>query len=89
VNAPAADGSPSPMRVLKTHVALIAVPAAALFPAVALLLAGGAWHLPWLQWLAVPACLAWGALLGWWSGRTAQRRLEQQAPEIFSRLRAA
>jgi ABC-2 type transport system permease protein len=89
VNAPAADGSPSPMRVLKTHVALIAVPAAALFPAVALLLAGGAWHLRWLQWLAVPAGLAWGALLGWWSGRAAQRRLEHQAPEIFSRLRAA
>jgi ABC-2 type transport system permease protein len=88
VNGPSADGGPSPMRVLKTHVALIAVPAVALFPAAALLITGRAAHLPWLAWLAVPVGIAWGALLGWRSGQLAQRRLERQAPEIFSRLRA-
>ena len=87
VNGPTADGGPSPMRVLKTHLALIAVPAAALFPVAALLIAGTAGHLLWLQWLAVPAGIAWGALLGGRCGQLAQRRLDQQAPEIFSRVR--
>jgi hypothetical protein len=87
VNGPSADGGPSPMRVLKTHVALIALPAVALFPAAALLITGRAAHLLWLEWLAVPLGIAWGALLGWRSAHLAQRRLERQAPEIFSRLR--
>jgi ABC-2 type transport system permease protein len=87
VNGPSADGGPSPMRVLKTHIALIALPAAALFPAAALLITGQAAHLPWLEWLAVPLGIAWAALLGGRSAHLAQRRLERQAPEIFSRLR--
>jgi hypothetical protein len=33
VNAPAPDGGPSPARVLKTHLALIAIPVIVLFPA--------------------------------------------------------
>ena len=66
---------------------MIAVPAVTLFPAGALLIAGAAGHLLWLQWLAVPAGIGWGALLGWRCGQLAQRRLERRAPEIFSRLR--
>ena len=89
VNGPQADGGPSPMRVLKTHIALIAVPAAALWPALTLLIPGTIAHLTWLQWLAVPVGIAWGALLGRQTGRAALRRLENYAPEIFARLRAS
>ena len=89
VNTPQADGSPSPARVLKTHIALIAVPAVALWPALALLIPGAIAHLTWLQWLAVPAGIGWGVLLGWQSGRVALRRLDRQAPEIFARLRTS
>src|SRR6202012_5365528 len=40
VNAPAPDGGPSPARVLKTHLALVAIPVIVLFPAAALLIPG-------------------------------------------------
>jgi hypothetical protein len=38
---------------------------------------------------AVPAGIAWSALLGWRSGQVAQRRLERLAPEIFARVRTS
>ena len=89
VNGPSADGGPSPARVLKTHIALIAVPAVALWPALALLIVGAIAHLTWLQWLAVPVGIGWGAGLGRQTGRAALRRLDRHAPEIFARLRAS
>lgn len=87
VNAPDADGGPTPARVLKTHLALIVIPAVTLFPAAALLVAGAAGHSLALRWLAVPAGLAWAAWLCRYSVLRAQRRLQAQGPEIFARLR--
>ncbi len=54
VNGPSADGGPSPMRVLKTHIALIAVPAVALWPALALLIPGTIAHLTTDQHRSAP-----------------------------------
>lgn len=88
VNGPAADGGPAPMRVLKVHIALIVLPVIVLFPAAALLFAGQAGHSAVLKWLAVPVGIAWAALLCWWSGRAAERRLAAQGPEIFAKARA-
>jgi hypothetical protein len=76
VNGPAPDGGPSPARVLKAHLALIAVPAVVLFPAAALLIPGAIGHSALLRWLAVPAAIAWGTFLGWRCARAAVRRLE-------------
>ena len=89
VNAPAADGGPSPARVLKTHVALIAIPVLVLFPAAVLLVTGAIGHSLLLRWLAVPAALAWSAALAWYCGAAAVRRLEARGPEIFSAVRAS
>jgi ABC-2 type transport system permease protein len=89
VNAPYADGGPSPARVLKTHLALIVIPVVTLFPAAALLAAGAAGHSLALRWLAVPAGLAWAAWLCRYSVLRAQRRLQTQGPEIFARLRTS
>ena len=89
VNAPDADGGPSPARVLKTHLALIVIPVVTLFPAAALLVAGPAGHSLALRWLAVPAGLAWAAWLCRYSVLRAQRRLQTQGPEIFARLRSS
>jgi ABC-2 type transport system permease protein len=88
VNGPAADGGPSPMRVLKTHIALIAIPVVVLFPAAALLAGGAVGHSPLLRWLAVPAAIAWAAFLGWRATQSAVRRLETRGPEIFAHVRA-
>jgi ABC-2 type transport system permease protein len=89
VNAPDADGGPSPARVLKTHLALVVIPVVTLFPAAALLFAGAAGHSLTLRWLAVPVGLAWAAWLCRYSVRRAQRRLQTQGPEIFARLRTS
>ena len=88
VNAPAPDGGPSPMRVLKTHAALIAIPVVVLFPAAALLIPGAIGHSLLLRWLAVPVAIAWAAFLSWYSTRAAVRRLEAHGPEIFTLVRA-
>jgi ABC-2 type transport system permease protein len=87
VNGPAPDGGPSPARVLKTHLALVAIPVVTLFPAVALLAAGTVAGRPALRWLAVPVGLAWAVFLCWRCVQQAERRLETQGPEIFARLR--
>jgi ABC-2 type transport system permease protein len=87
VNGPASDGGPSPARVLKTHIALIVLPAVTLAPAIALLIAGTATHDLALRWLAVPVGLAWAAWLCRRSVRSAQQRLETHGPEIFTHLR--
>jgi len=87
VNGPAPDGGPSPMRVLKVHIALIVLPAIAWLAPGALLLAGQLGHSTALKWLAVPVGIGWGALLCWWSGRTAEQRLAAHGPEIFARVR--
>lgn len=89
VNGPAPDGGPSPARVLKTHVALIAVPAVVLFPAAALLIPGAIGHSLLLRWLAVPVAIAWAAFLCWRSVRAAAARLDTRGPEIFARVRTA
>ena len=89
VNAPDADGGPSPARVLKTHLALIVIPVVTLFPAAVLLFAGAAGHSLWLRWLAVPVGLAWAAWLCRYSVLRAQRRLQTRGPEIFARLRTS
>ena len=88
VNAPAQDGGPSPFRVLKTHIALIAIPVIVLFPAAALLIPGAIGHSLPLRWLAVPVAIAWAAFLSWYSTRAAVRRLEAHGPEIFTLVRA-
>ncbi len=87
VNGPAPDGGPSPVRVLKTHAALIVLPVVVLFPAVALLVPGTIVHSLLLRWLAVPVAIGWAALLSRRSARAAVRRLETQGPEIFARTR--
>jgi ABC-2 type transport system permease protein len=87
VNGPASDGGPTPARVLKTNVSVIALPVVVLLPAIALLVAGTATHDLALRWLAVPVGLAWAAVLCWRSVRLAQQRLEDHGPEIFARLR--
>ena len=87
VNGPAPDGGPSPARVLKTHLALIALPVIVLFPAATLLIPGAIGHSLLLRWLAVPAAIAWATALGWYSTREAVRRLETRGPEIFARVR--
>ena len=89
VNGPAPDGGPAPVRVLKTHLALVALPIVTVAPAAALLAAGTATHDVALRWLAVPVGLAWGGYLCWRSVRLAQQRLESQGPEIFARARAS
>lgn len=86
VRAP--DGGPSPARVLKTHLALIAVPVVVLFPAAALLIPGAIGHSPLLRWLAVPVAIAWATLLSWRAAEAAARRLESRGPEILSAIRA-
>jgi hypothetical protein len=87
VNGPAPDGGPSPARVLKTHIALIAVPVVVLLPGAALLLPGALVHSLLLRWLAVPVSLAWAVLLCRWTADQAARRLETRGPEIFARTR--
>ncbi len=87
VNAPDADGGPSPARVLETHLALIVIPVVTLFPAAALLFAGAVGHSLWLRWLAVPVGLAWAAWLCRYSVLRAQRRLGARGPELFAMLR--
>lgn len=89
VNGPAPDGGPAPARVLKTHLALVALPVVTVAPAAALLAAGTVTHDMALRWLAVPVALAWGGFLCWRSVRLAQQRLESQGPEIFARARAS
>jgi ABC-2 type transport system permease protein len=89
VNALAADGGPSPARVLKTHVALIVIPVVVLCPAAALLIPGAIDHSSTLRWLAVPVTIAWAAFLSWRSARAAVRRLETRGPEIFSLARGS
>jgi ABC-2 type transport system permease protein len=88
VNAPAADGGPAPMRVLKTHLALIALPVVVLFPAAALLFAGTVAHSTPLRWLAVPVAIGWATWLSLRCAEGAARRLESRGPEIFSLARA-
>jgi ABC-2 type transport system permease protein len=88
VNAPAPDGGPSPMRVLKTHAALIVIPVIVLFPAAALLVGGALGHSLLLRWLAVPVAIAWAAFLSWRSVQAATRRLETRGPEVFAGTRA-
>jgi ABC-2 type transport system permease protein len=85
VNGPAPDGGPSPARVLKTHIALIAVPVVVLLPGAALLIPGTLGHSVLLRWLAVPVSLAWAVLLTRRTAALAARRLETQAPEILAR----
>jgi hypothetical protein len=80
------DG-PTPARVLKTNVSVVALPVVILVPAIALLIAGTATHSLALRWLAVPVGLVWGALLCWRSVQLAQQRLESHGPEIFARVR--
>jgi ABC-2 type transport system permease protein len=87
VNGPAPDGGPSPARVLKTHIALVAVPVVVLLPGAALLLPGAFGHSAVLRWLAVPVSIAWSVLLAWRTAERAARRLETRAPEIFARTR--
>jgi ABC-2 type transport system permease protein len=87
VNGPAPDGGPSPARVLKTHIALIAVPAVILLPAAALLLPGALGHSLLLRWLAVPVSIAWACALSWYTAELAARRLEARGPEVFARTR--
>ncbi|HEY6493324.1 MAG TPA: hypothetical protein VIZ43_08635 [Trebonia sp.] len=87
VNGPAPDGGPSPARVLKTHLALVALPVVVLFPAAALLVPGAIGHSLLLRWLAVPVAIGWSALLAWCSTRAAAGRLETRGPEIFARVR--
>ncbi len=89
VQGPAPDGGPTPMRVLKAHLALIAVPLLALFPALALLITGQAAHAAPLKWLAIPAGLAWAVLLCWRTSRAARLRLLSRGPEIFALARGA
>jgi ABC-2 type transport system permease protein len=89
VNGLAPDGGPSPARVLKTHVALIAVPVIVLFPAAALLIPGAIGHNLLLRWLAVPVAIAWAALLSRHAAGAAARRLETRGPEIFAAVRAS
>jgi ABC-2 type transport system permease protein len=87
VNGLAPDGGPSPARVLKTHVALIAVPVVVLLPAAALLVPGAIGHSVLLRWLAVPVSIAWAVLLSWRTADLAGRRLETRGPEILARIR--
>ncbi|HEY1622284.1 MAG TPA: hypothetical protein VGG16_00650 [Streptosporangiaceae bacterium] len=87
VNGPAPDGGPSPARVLKTHIALIAVPVVVLLPAAALLLPGALGHSAVLRWLAVPVSIAWACALSWYTAGQATRRLETRGPEVFARTR--
>ena len=87
VNGPAPDGGPTPGRVLKTNVSVVALPVVILLPAVVLLIAGTVTHSLALRWLAVPVGLAWGVLLCWRSVQLAQRRLESHGPEVFARVR--
>jgi ABC-2 type transport system permease protein len=87
VNAPDSDGGPSPLRVLKTHAALIAIPVVVLFPAAALLIPGAIGHSLLLRWLAVPVAIAWAAFLSWRCTQAAVRRLEERGPEIFAGTR--
>jgi len=87
VNGPAPDGGPSPARVLKTHIALIAVPVVVLLPGAALLLPGALGHMAVLRWLAVPVSIGWSVLLSWRSEELAVRRLEARGPEVFARTR--
>jgi ABC-2 type transport system permease protein len=88
VNGPAPDGGPSPARVLKTHIALIAIPVVVLLPGAAVLISGQAAHSVALRWLAVPVSIAWAVALSWRSATLATRRLETRAPEIFARTHA-
>jgi ABC-2 type transport system permease protein len=88
VNGPAPDGGPTPMRVLKTHLALVAIPVIVLFPAAALLIPGAIGHSGLLRWLAVPVAIAWAAFLRWRSVQAAVRRLEDRGPEVFAGTRA-
>ena len=87
VNGPAPDGGPSPARVLKTHIALIAVPVVVLLPAAALLLPGALGHSVLLRWLAVPVSIVWACALSWYTAELAARRLAARGPEVFARTR--
>jgi ABC-2 type transport system permease protein len=88
VNGLAPDGGPSPVRVLKTHLALIVIPVVVLFPAAALLIPGAIGHDALLRWLAVPVAIAWSAALAWYSTRAAIRRVASRGPEILAAVSA-
>jgi ABC-2 type transport system permease protein len=88
VNGPAPDGGPSPARVVKTHLALIAVPVVVLLPAAALLVGGQLDHSALLRWLAVPVAIGWALFLSRRSAQAATRHLETRGPEMFARVHA-
>lgn len=77
----AAGGNPGVVRVL-TQVGISLLLAVVTAPVVVLLALGGG--LPVLRWAAVPMGIVLGAVLFWWWGRIAYRRLAARGPEILA-----
>ncbi|MDT8912157.1 hypothetical protein [Amycolatopsis sp. PS_44_ISF1] len=76
-------GRPGCSRVLLMFATMLLMVVGVL-PVLVLGIAGAVADLPVLQWLGVPAGVATGALLAWWWGAIAQRRLATHGPELLA-----
>ena len=75
-------GGPTPAYSLKVHIALVVVTLTALVP-IAVLVAGRAWHEPWLTWAAMPVGVVTGVALAFWLGDLAVGRLQNRQVSIL------
>ncbi|GDY31445.1 hypothetical protein [Gandjariella thermophila] len=79
-------GNPGCARVLRQLAIMLLLAFAAVPPGLAIGL-GNALHLATLTWLGIPIGIGSGALLGWWWGRLAYRRLAARGPELLDAVR--
>jgi ABC-2 type transport system permease protein len=79
-------GNPGCARALR-QLAITALLAVAAAPPALVVGIGILLHLPALSWLGVPVGIGSGAVLGWWWGRLAYRRLTARGPELLAAVR--
>jgi ABC-2 type transport system permease protein len=79
----ATGGSPGLLRLL-VQVGITLLLAVVALPVVAVVLAGELTGLPAVSWLGVPVGVVVGAVLFWWWGALAGRRLAARGPEVLA-----
>jgi ABC-2 type transport system permease protein len=81
----ASGGSPGLLRTL-TQLGISLLLAVVALPVVALVVVGQVAGAPVVSWLGVPAGLGVGALVFWWWGAIAARRLAARGPELLRQV---
>jgi ABC-2 type transport system permease protein len=81
---PLATGGNSGCAKVLVALGLMLLLAVSTLPVFAVLIAGSVAGLPALQWAGVPVGIATGALLAWWWGGTAVKRLAAAGPELLA-----